>query len=1197
MSVDTYAPSSALSFLDLDDAELLRGADTQPTPFDFRDFSMPSNAQSQTQGDQLDLQPSRRPSSDMNSRLVSMTNDLADLQFEEEDDEGGGGSGVIVGSGGGVGGAAFAKELPAHACKYCGIHDPATVVMCNNCKKWFCNGRGSTSGSHIINHLVRAKHREVTLHGDGPLGETILECYSCGVRNVFVLGFIPAKADSVVVLLCRQPCAAQNSLKDMNWDQDQWKPLISDRCFLAWLVKQPSEQGQLRARQISAAQINKLEELWKDNIEATFQDLEKPGIDSEPAQVLLRYEDGYQYEKTFGPLVRLEAEYDKKLKESATQENIEVRWDVGLNKKTIAYFTLAKTDSDMKLMHGDELRLRYVGELCAPWSEIGHVIKVPDNFGDDVGLELKSSSNAPVKCTSNFSVDFIWKCTSFDRMSRALRNFAMDRNSVSNYIYSRLMGHGRADGSDEVLFRCPQPKLYSAPHLPDLNRSQVYAVKHALQRPLSLIQGPPGTGKTVTSATIVYQLVKQHGGTVLVCAPSNTAVDQLTEKIHRTNLKVVRLCAKSREAIDSPVSFLALHNQIRNMESNTELKKLQQLKDETGELSSADEKRYRSLKRNSENQLLEAADVICCTCVGAGDSRLSRIKFTSILIDESMQSTEPECMVPVVLGAKQLILVGDHCQLGPVVMCKKAARAGLSQSLFERLVVLGIRPFRLEVQYRMHPELSQFPSNFFYEGSLQNGVCAEDRRLKLDFPWPQPERPMFFLVTQGQEEIAGSGTSFLNRTEAANVEKITTRFLKAGVKPEQIGIITPYEGQRAYLVQYMQYQGSLHSRLYQEIEIASVDAFQGREKDIIIMSCVRSNERQGIGFLNDPRRLNVALTRAKYGIIIVGNPKVLAKQQLWNHLLNFYKDRKVLVEGSLNNLKESLIHFQKPKKLVNSMNIGAHFMSTMMADAKEVMVPGSIYDRSGAYARQLAPVAPSPVQSMNGAGSHFMTPYAAGYGNNINAPSPTPYAGNNNNNNIHSSNSNNNNYGNASGPNSGNPNWHAAHLHDSIGMISSEHNAAALSNMPVPVGMFMNMSNLPPRFYNQHQQTIMAAKQNRAMHSYAPPYAAAVGSTAAGSGSAINAGAGAVTKKSSKQPKQKSSSNGIATNAPAASVAPFSQAISMSLQMTQPSGFALSQQPELSQDFGQISQMDGLLSEDVGFGVSERSLNQFSQPY
>lgn len=441
------------------------------------------------------------------------------------------------------------------------------------------------------------------------------------------------------------------------------------------------------------------------------------------------------------------------------------------------------------------------------------------------------------------------------------------------------------------------------------------------------------------------------------------------------------------------------------------------LKDETGELSSGDEKRYRSLKKQAEKELLDAADVICCTCVGAGDPRLSRIKFNSILIDESMQSTEPECMVPVVLGARQLILVGDHCQLGPVVMCKKAAKAGLSQSLFERLVVLGIRPFRLEVQYRMHPELSQFPSNFFYEGSLQNGVCAEERKLRVDFPWPSPECPMFFLVTQGSEEIAGSGTSYLNRTEAANVEKITTRFLKAGLKSDQIGIITPYEGQRAYLVQYFQYQGSLHSKVYQEIEIASVDAFQGREKDIIIMSCVRSNEHQGIGFLNDPRRLNVALTRAKYGIIIVGNPKVLSKQQLWNNLLNFYKEKKVLVEGALNNLKESMIQFAKPKKIVNTFNPGQHFMSTTMFDAKEAMVG-------------------------RGAGGSGGPPF---YGNER---------------------------GNAmmGGPNQ----WDMFRGHDSMSYISNDRAQAALSGMAVPVGMFMNMTNNmpPPRYFQQQQQQV-----------------------------------------------------------------------------------------------------------------------------
>lgn len=183
--------------------------------------------------------------------------------------------------------------------------------------------------------------------------------------------------------------------------------------------------------------------------------------------------------------------------------------------------------------------------------------------------------------------------------------------------------------------------------------------------------------------------------------------------------------------------------------------------------------------------------MICCTCVGAGDPRLSNLTFRHVLIDESTQATEPECLIPLVLGTKQVVLVGDHCQLGPVIMCKKAARAGLCQSLFERLVLLGIKPIRLQVQYRMHPCLSEFPSNTFYEGfffclnfpffflllnlfffffkkpfagTLQNGVTINERLYKgIDFPWPVPNKPMFFYNCVGQEEISASGTSYLNR--------------------------------------------------------------------------------------------------------------------------------------------------------------------------------------------------------------------------------------------------------------------------------------------------------------------------------------------------------------------------------------------------------------------------------------------------
>jgi regulator of nonsense transcripts 1 len=462
------------------------------------------------------------------------------------------------------------------------------------------------------------------------------------------------------------------------------------------------------------------------------------------------------------------------------------------------------------------------------------------------------------------------------------------------------------------------PKKWSAPGLPDLNQSQVDAIRSVLQKPLSLIQGPPGTGKTVTSATIIYHLAKMSGNQVLVCAPSNVAVDQLCERIHRTGLKVVRLTAKSREDVESSVSFLALHEQVRMSTHNNEFVKLSQLKAEAGELSSQDEKKFRQLTKAAEREILTNADVVCCTCVGAGDPRLSKMKFRNVLIDESTQSAEPECIIPLMMGCKQVVLVGDHKQLGPVIMNKKAAKAGLNQSLFERLMKLRLQPILLNTQYRMHPCLSEFPSNMFYDGSLQNGVTHDQRlRKDVDFPWPVAEMPMLFWSNLGQEEISTSGTSYLNRTEASNVEKLVTRFFKAGVKPSEIGVITPYEGQRSYIVTTMQNTGSYKKEHYRDVEVASVDAFQGREKDYIVLSCVRSNDNQGIGFLSDPRRLNVALTRAKYGLVILGNPKVLSKHELWYNLLMHFKDRQCFVEGPLTNFQRCLLQFSKPRSYRN----------------------------------------------------------------------------------------------------------------------------------------------------------------------------------------------------------------------------------------------------------------------------------------
>lgn len=629
----------------------------------------------------------------------------------------------------------------------------------------------------------------------------------------------------------------------------------------------------------------------------------------------------------FGPLTQLEAEHDKANTEAQSRDGITVRWDVGLNKKRVAYFALDTGDLEtVKVSIGEELILRKDGYDVVSgkrdsWQARGTVIKFTES--NEVGLELKgpSSRTAPVEQLQNFSVDFVWKSTSFDRAQAAMKSFALDETSVSGYIYHLLLGHELETPPPPVPEQWLKNYDVSAPGLPTLNRVQQTAVRMALSQPLSLIQGPPGTGKTVTSATIVYHLTRQNQGQVIVCAPSNVAVDQLAERIEVTGLKVVRVSAKSRENLTerSPVEHLTLHYQaahLRTAPGYAELAKLQRLKDDIGELDSKDERRYRALRRQVEHEILKAADVVCCTAAGAGDPRLAEFRFRQVLMDESTQATEPETLIPLIMGAKRVVMIGDHCQLGPVVTCKKARAAGLGQSLFERLILLGVAPYRLQIQYRMHPCLSEFPSNVFYEGALQNGVAASERLSHhIQFPWPNQSKPMMFWAHFGQEELSGSGTSYLNRSEASSVEVAVTHLLRSGVEPKDIGVVTPYEGQRSFVVNHMQRVGPLRQQLYMEVQVASVDSFQGREKDFIVLSCVRSNETSGIGFLSDPRRLNVAMTRARLGLVIIGNPKALSKQPLFHDLLMHFKSNEVLVEGQLTQLVECAVPLSKPKKL------------------------------------------------------------------------------------------------------------------------------------------------------------------------------------------------------------------------------------------------------------------------------------------
>ncbi|KAH8055221.1 hypothetical protein JL720_14330 [Aureococcus anophagefferens] len=502
-----------------------------------------------------------------------------------------------------------------------------------------------------------------------------------------------------------------------------------------------------------------IEELWRAP-DADFGDLDAPGAlpedDAQP--VLLTYQDGYHYQNVLAPLVKLEADHDRRVREAQAREDVSVRWDRGLSKRHIAIFrwrgaTPTRPTSPTSSVWPSATSSRSASTPAArqhgkPWEASGHALR--RRRRDRAGAADVQCPTEVTEC--GFVVDFVWKGTSYDRMQNALKNLAVDDTSLSGYLYHRLLGH---DVEPQVLkggAAASSSRRAGVPGLPDLNHSQAAAVRSVVTQPLSLIQGPPGTGKTVTSAAIVWHLAKQGMGQVLVTAPSNIAVDQLTEKIHATGLKVVRLCAKSREAISTSVDHLTLHTMLRDIDTPeiAELRKLMRLKEDQGELAPADEKQFRKLRANTERVLLKAADVICTTCACAGDPRLGGSRFRQVLIDEATQATEPESLIPIVLGAKQLVLVGDHQQLGPV-------------------------------QYRSHPCLSEFPSAMFYEGTLQNGV-SEGERVERElfrrsrrsalpskdlegeprFPWPNPEAPMMFYVCAGAEEMSAR-TPFLNR--------------------------------------------------------------------------------------------------------------------------------------------------------------------------------------------------------------------------------------------------------------------------------------------------------------------------------------------------------------------------------------------------------------------------------------------------
>jgi regulator of nonsense transcripts 1 len=272
---------------------------------------------------------------------------------------------------------------------------------------------------------------------------------------------------------------------------------------------------------------------------------------------------------------------------------------------------------------------------------------------------------------------------------------------------------------------------------------------------------------------------------------------------------------------------------------------------------------------------LKNAQIICCTCIGSGGDILDSLgPFERVLVDEATQATEPAVLVPLMRGCRQLVLVGDHCQLPPTVLSTRAEEEGHGVPLFSRMVACGVPPHMLDTQYRMHPGIAMFPSDLFYGGLLKNGVSAPERRPLAGFPWPREEFPVAFIPVKGIE--MDDGVSKYNEEEAKNACQVVELLLSGGqCSVSDIAVVTPYAAQARLIRRMTRRMTGNSGPPY--IEVSSVDGFQGREKEAVVFSAVRSNDYGAIGFTSDWRRINVSFTRARRALVVIGNEVTLRR--------------------------------------------------------------------------------------------------------------------------------------------------------------------------------------------------------------------------------------------------------------------------------------------------------------------------------
>ena len=551
--------------------------------------------------------------------------------------------------------------------------------------------------------------------------------------------------------------------------------------------------------------------------------------------------------------------------------------------RPVAFFREEKTDGAYETIGGHQPHIKYFPQTATVSFVDGDrmVVTVPESMPL---TDLQTAANVGVQL-------------SFDETSYKMMFDALDRvmRSKGRLAYLRDLFYSRQ----------PAATFTFAPmQFPYLNKTQEEAVNKVLRaKDVAIVHGPPGTGKTTTLVEAIYETLRREPQ-VLVCAQSNMAVDWISEKLVDRGVPVLRIGNPTR-VNDKMLSF----TYERRFESHPDYELLWAIRKAIRELRAhrkrGDEKYHQKMERLKDRaneleirinaQLFGEARVIACTLVGAANRLLDGQKFGTVFIDEAAQALEAACWIPI-RRCQRVILAGDHCQLPPTVKSIAALKAGLGTTLMERIVEQKPEVVTLlRMQYRMNEEIMRFSSDWFYGNQVESAPEVKFRSiLDLDVPmeWVEASPDPSEGGEKGLEEFVGESFGRINKVEAEltllTLQQYFERIGKTRVLNERldVGIISPYRAQVQYLRQLLK-KREYFKPFRSLITVNTVDGFQGQERDIIVISLVRSNDEGQIGFLRDLRRMNVAITRARMKLIILGDVATMTRHPFYRQLYKY----------------------------------------------------------------------------------------------------------------------------------------------------------------------------------------------------------------------------------------------------------------------------------------------------------------------